>query len=85
MVDALREHGLVERTLVSSNWMRSLVVIRALEPRLRLGWSVPRVRARLDRLAADQAAGLRRDRASCAARLPGAYARHHAARAAATR
>ena len=26
---ALREHGLVERTLISSNWMRSLVVIRA--------------------------------------------------------
>jgi glycerophosphoryl diester phosphodiesterase len=44
VVAALREHGLVERTLISSNWMRSLVIIRALEPRLRLGWSVPRVR-----------------------------------------
>jgi glycerophosphoryl diester phosphodiesterase len=44
VVDALREHGLVERSLVSSNWMRSLVTIRALEPRLRLGWSVPRLR-----------------------------------------
>ena len=44
MIAALREHGLVERTLVSSNWMRSLVEIRALEPRLRLGWSVPRLR-----------------------------------------
>jgi glycerophosphoryl diester phosphodiesterase len=43
-VAALREYGLVERTLVSSNWMRSLVVLRALEPRLRLGWSVPRLR-----------------------------------------
>ena len=44
VVAALREFGLVERTLVSSNWMRSLVRIRKLEPRLRLGWSVPRVR-----------------------------------------
>ena len=44
VVDALRAHGLVERTLVSSQYMRSLVAIRALEPRLRLGWSVPRAR-----------------------------------------
>ena len=42
--DALRAHGLVERTLVSSTFMRSLVAVRALEPRLRLGWSVPRAR-----------------------------------------
>jgi glycerophosphoryl diester phosphodiesterase len=39
---ALQEHGLVGRTLVSSQYMRSLVQIRALEPGLRLGWSVPR-------------------------------------------
>jgi glycerophosphoryl diester phosphodiesterase len=44
VVDALREHGLLERTLVSTLFMRSLVVLRELEPRLRLGWSVPRVR-----------------------------------------
>ena len=44
VVDALRAHGLVERSLVSSQYMRSLVAIRALEPGLRLGWSVPRVR-----------------------------------------
>ena len=42
VVSALREHGLIERSLVSSCWMRSLVKIRALEPGLRLGWSVPR-------------------------------------------
>ena len=41
---ALREHDLVDRVLVSTMYMRSLVQIRALEPRLRLGWSVPRVR-----------------------------------------
>jgi glycerophosphoryl diester phosphodiesterase len=44
VVDALRAHGLVGRTLVSSQYMRSLVRIRALEPALRLGWSVPRAR-----------------------------------------
>jgi len=44
VVEALREHGLVDRTLVSSQYMRSLVKIREIEPRLRLGWSVPRVR-----------------------------------------
>lgn len=44
VVEALRAYGLVERTLVSTQYMRSLVEIRALEPRLRLGWSVPRVR-----------------------------------------
>jgi glycerophosphoryl diester phosphodiesterase len=44
VVEALREHGLVERSLISSQYMSSLVAIRALEPGLRLGWSVPRVR-----------------------------------------
>jgi len=44
VVDALREHGLIERTIVSTLYMRSLVAVRELEPRLRLGWSVPRVR-----------------------------------------
>ena len=43
VVEALRAHGLVERTLISTLYMRSLVVLRELEPRLRLGWSVPRV------------------------------------------
>jgi glycerophosphoryl diester phosphodiesterase len=43
VVEALRRHGLVERALVSTLFMRSLVVLRELEPRLRLGWSVPRV------------------------------------------
>ena len=44
VVEALREHGLIERTLVSTQYMRSLVVIREIEPKLRLGWSVPRVK-----------------------------------------
>ena len=44
VVEALHAHGLVARTLISSTFMRSLVAVRALEPQLRLGWSVPRAR-----------------------------------------
>jgi len=44
VVEALRAHGLVERALVSTLFMRSLIALRELEPRLRLGWSVPRVK-----------------------------------------
>jgi glycerophosphoryl diester phosphodiesterase len=43
VVAALREHDLVERTLISTMYMRSLVRLRELEPALRLGWSVPRL------------------------------------------
>jgi glycerophosphoryl diester phosphodiesterase len=41
---ALRETGLVERSLVSSMFPEDLDVIAAAEPALRRGWSVPRVR-----------------------------------------
>jgi glycerophosphoryl diester phosphodiesterase len=41
---ALRERGLVGRTLVSSHYVESLRLLRAIEPSLRLGWSVPRIR-----------------------------------------
>jgi glycerophosphoryl diester phosphodiesterase len=41
---ALREHDLVARTLVSGMFPAGLDAIRAAEPTLRLGWSVPRVR-----------------------------------------
>jgi glycerophosphoryl diester phosphodiesterase len=44
VVEALRAHGLLERALVTTQWMRSLVKLRELEPALRLGWSVPRVK-----------------------------------------
>ncbi len=44
VVEALREHGLVERTLISGMFTDGLSQIRAAEPGLRLGWSVPRVR-----------------------------------------
>jgi len=44
VVGRLREHGLVDRSLVSTTYMRSLVRVRELEPELELGWSVPRAR-----------------------------------------
>jgi glycerophosphoryl diester phosphodiesterase len=44
VVRALRERGLIERTLISGMFTDSLDQIRAAEPSLRLGWSVPRVR-----------------------------------------
>jgi glycerophosphoryl diester phosphodiesterase len=44
VVDALREHGLIERSLVSCMFPQALALIRAREPSLRLGLSVPRVR-----------------------------------------
>jgi glycerophosphoryl diester phosphodiesterase len=43
VVDALRERDMLDRTLVSTQYRRSLRELRALEPRLRIGWSVPRV------------------------------------------
>jgi glycerophosphoryl diester phosphodiesterase len=44
VVEALREHDLVDRVLISTHHLESLDRVRALEPRLRLGWSVPNVR-----------------------------------------
>jgi glycerophosphoryl diester phosphodiesterase len=44
VVAALREYGVVERSLVSATYPLELDAIRALEPSLRLGWSVPRAR-----------------------------------------
>ena len=44
VVDALRAHGLAERTLISTMERSSLRTVRALAPEIRLGWSVPRLR-----------------------------------------
>jgi len=44
VLDALREHDLVARTLISGMFPSGLARIRAAEPSMRLGWSVPRVR-----------------------------------------
>jgi glycerophosphoryl diester phosphodiesterase len=44
VVDALRERGLLERSLISSMHRRSLALVGQLAPEVRRGWSVPRVR-----------------------------------------
>ena len=79
VVEALREHGLVERTLVSSHVhaLRSCA-LRELEPELRLGWSVPRVQARLRaRRRCTRCPGLRGCCSTCAGALPRGRARPH--------
>jgi glycerophosphoryl diester phosphodiesterase len=57
VVDALRDHGLADRTIVSTMEEESLPVVRLAGPDIRLGWSVPKVRrnplnSRLTRLPA---------------------------------
>lgn len=44
VVEALREHGLIERSLVSGTFPDELDAMRDVEPGLRVGWSVPRAR-----------------------------------------
>jgi glycerophosphoryl diester phosphodiesterase len=44
VLETLREFDLVRRTLISGMFPSALARIRAAEPALRLGWSVPRVR-----------------------------------------
>jgi glycerophosphoryl diester phosphodiesterase len=43
LAEALRERGLLERARVSTMEVASLHELRRLEPRLRLGWTVPRI------------------------------------------
>ncbi len=44
VVRELRETGLIGRSLVSSTYPQDLDAMRAIEPSLRVGWSVPRAR-----------------------------------------
>ncbi|HUO70165.1 MAG TPA: glycerophosphodiester phosphodiesterase [Solirubrobacteraceae bacterium] len=44
VLEALRARGLLKRSLISSMYRSSLALIRANEPDVRLGWSVPKVR-----------------------------------------
>lgn len=44
VLDAVRGHGLVERVLISTMFIQSIDLIRSLEPALRLGWTVPKLR-----------------------------------------
>lgn len=45
VLEALRAHGVLERTLISSQFGLSLATIRAAAASVRLGWSVPRIRS----------------------------------------
>lgn len=49
LVSALVEHELIERAMVSTMYVESLAAIRALEPRLRVGWTYPKVTGPWDR------------------------------------
>jgi glycerophosphoryl diester phosphodiesterase len=44
VLEALRAAGMLERALISSQERSSLALLRAAEPAVRLGWSVPKVR-----------------------------------------
>jgi glycerophosphoryl diester phosphodiesterase len=44
VLDALREHGLLDRALISTQYEDSLAVLRSAEPGVRLGWSVPKLK-----------------------------------------
>jgi glycerophosphoryl diester phosphodiesterase len=44
VVQALREYGLIERSLISGTFPDELDAMRDVEPGLRVGWSVPRAR-----------------------------------------
>lgn len=43
VLQALRERGMLERSLISTQFGPSLEAMRAAEPSVRLGWSVPKV------------------------------------------
>jgi glycerophosphoryl diester phosphodiesterase len=43
VLGALRDHGVLERSLISSQFDSSMRAIRAAEPQVRIGWSVPKV------------------------------------------
>jgi glycerophosphoryl diester phosphodiesterase len=44
VLEALREHGLLERALISTQYEESLALLRSAEPGVRLGWSVPKLK-----------------------------------------
>jgi glycerophosphoryl diester phosphodiesterase len=44
VLEALNEHGLQDRSIVSSQYKESLQRVRATPSRVRIGWSVPRAR-----------------------------------------
>jgi glycerophosphoryl diester phosphodiesterase len=43
VLDVLRRYGMLDRSLISSQFRSSLRLLRAAEPAVRLGWSVPKL------------------------------------------
>ena len=58
LVEALRDRGLIERSMVSTMYTASLAAIAAIEPALRLGWTYPLVTRPWDRRVAARPAVL---------------------------
>lgn len=44
VLEALREQGLLDRALISTQYEDSLALLRSAEPGVRLGWSVPKLK-----------------------------------------
>lgn len=44
VLDHIREAGMLDRVLISTQYRSSLALIRSSEPGVRLGWSVPKIR-----------------------------------------
>jgi glycerophosphoryl diester phosphodiesterase len=44
VVEALRSHDAIERSIISTQYVESLAAIRPAEPALKLGWTVPKLR-----------------------------------------
>jgi glycerophosphoryl diester phosphodiesterase len=44
VLEALQEHGLLDRALISTQYEDSLALLRSTEPGVRLGWSVPKLK-----------------------------------------
>jgi glycerophosphoryl diester phosphodiesterase len=44
VLEALRSYGVLERALISTQHEESLALLRRAEPRVRLGWSVPKLK-----------------------------------------
>jgi glycerophosphoryl diester phosphodiesterase len=44
VLEALREYGLLDRALISTQYEDSLALLRSAEPDVRLGWSVPKLK-----------------------------------------
>ena len=63
VAEGLARHGLLERSLVSTMYPESLDLLGELQPGLRRGWSVPRVRRNYLQRAALRARARVRDRA----------------------